>query len=255
MEMIQNIDEIKHSQMRAEIIIKDKTLSKYPNHVRLVQTQYSLLQEFLANYYRYGNIKHKDSNQFIVCFSLMNSMIKKEKICLELIQRGYYQESAELIRHIMQSCFHLLYMAKHKDSWREWMNQQGYEDDKLVNNTPTNPHTIFSSKFENFLKALGKERYYRLYQKLCSWSHPGIEDMRASIELKPGNSQKYFYTQQFNEEHCEFQMNLLYGFINVSFWEGFKELFIIALPIPDALEKYKKIQEGAMAVFSRFYLP
>lgn len=130
--MKRSISEIKKHQDETHEHIRSFTYKYFKTHIDYCNQQYNLFQEFLTNYYEYGIVHHKDPNQFIPCFSLLSDMLRKEKICLFLIENGYYDETAELVRHMMQSCFTIIYIANNKDGWKEWFLYQKYEQDKLV---------------------------------------------------------------------------------------------------------------------------
>ena len=228
------------------------TKEKYSTQIKYLHMQYNLLFEFLSNYYEYGNIKHDDTNQFILCYSLFSEMVRKQKIALQLILRGDYSEAAELARHMMQSCYQIKYITRNKDSWKDWFKQQSYEQDKLTEKELRNPNTIFSD-FKRLLTQLNELDYYVTYQKLCSWSHPSIESMRSNLELSEEDMHKYFFTNRFSEDKAEALINLLFGFINTANWEGFKDTFRIREPVPKVLEEYKKLHEEAKFVFDKFY--
>ncbi|MBD3203818.1 hypothetical protein GF327_05960 [Candidatus Woesearchaeota archaeon] len=84
MDKKQSIDEIKEIQIRKEQEVHKKTIVAFSKHIQYLENQYDLIQEFLRNYYLYGNIKHDESNQFLTCHSLINNIIHKGKICKEL---------------------------------------------------------------------------------------------------------------------------------------------------------------------------
>jgi len=251
--MIRNIKEIHEAQNKTEKDIASLTINKFGRHIELLNAQCNALSEFLANYYDYGNTKHDDSNQFILCFSLLSDSLRKERVCIDLILRGYYNEVAELARHIMQSSFQIIYISKNKESWKEWFKQQDYEEKKLTQSV-TNPRTIFFN-FWNFLTILNEQDYYKCFQKLSSWSHPSIESMRSVLELKPEPEQvhKYFITTRYDEMRAEFLLNIIYGFIDRCVWDGFKDLFVLVDTIPYNLQFYKKIQDDAARTFDIFY--
>ncbi|PIZ50614.1 hypothetical protein COY27_06415 [Candidatus Woesearchaeota archaeon CG_4_10_14_0_2_um_filter_33_13] len=250
--MKQTIEEIKFGIEREYERISSITKEKYNLHIKLLNSQYNLLFEFLANYYEYGNMKHQDSNQFILCYSLFSEMVRKQKITIQLILCGDYSEAAELVRHSMQSCYQIIYLSKNGGSWKKWFEQQNYEQDKLTNKEIKNPNTIFSN-FKKLLDELNKSQYYLTYQKLCSWSHPSIESLRSNLELSKEQMHKYFFTNRFSEDKAEGLLNLLFGLINEANWIGFKEVFVIKEPIPEVLLKYKELQKEANNVFDKFY--
>lgn len=251
--MIRKIEEIQKEQKRVISKISDLTLNGFKSHLDYLKIQYETLFEMLANYYGYGNLNHNDSNQFILCFSLLSDSLRKQKLCVELILEGYYSEAAELTRHIMQSSFTIIYLSKNKDSWKDWFNQQQYEEDKLTKEV-RNPRTIFSSgRFKELSESINQIKYYRFFQKLSAWSHPSIESMRSVLDLNP-EAHRYFFTNRYNKEKAELLLNVLYGFINTSIWEGFKDIFFIVNEIPDPLKKYKETQDKAIIIFDKFYL-
>ena len=57
------------------------TKEKYASHIKLLNRQYNLLFEFLANYYEYGNLKHENSNSFILSYSLFSVPDRMMDIC------------------------------------------------------------------------------------------------------------------------------------------------------------------------------
>jgi hypothetical protein len=256
-------------------------------------------------------------------------MLRKQRICVNLILDGYYDEAAELIRHIMQSSFMIIYLSKNKNSWKEWFIQQKYEEKKLkyevykitkekklylfsskkdesslnkelvargllpsfsqidvkkimdmeegeiielsyneesyfveIKNSnlntyenigikPKNPNTIFNN-FKDLSNTVNHSENYITFQKLCSWSHPSIETMRSSMELTE-QVQKHYFTRRYNGEKAEYSLNWIYGFINIAFWEGFKDIFFVDGKIPDTLQKYHDIQEETDKIFDKFY--
>jgi len=250
--MKRKIEDIKFEIEREYDKISAITKEKYSSHIKLLNRQYNLLFEFLANYYEYRNMKQEDSNQFILCYSMFSEMVRKQQITIQLILRGDYSEASELVRHIMQSFYQILYLAKFKDSWKEWFKQQDYEQEKLIDNNIKNPHTIFSN-FKQLLHELNESQYYPTYQKLCSWSHPSIESMRSNLQLSKEEIHKYFFTNRFSEDKAEGLLNLLFGFINEANWQGFKETFAIVEPIPEVLLEYKELHEEAKHIFDKYY--
>ncbi|MBN2422967.1 hypothetical protein JXB41_07105 [Candidatus Woesearchaeota archaeon] len=307
MDKKQSIKEIKKIQRKLEKEISTKTINEFSKHLKYIDLQYDILQEILRNYYLYGNIKHDEPNQFLTCFALLNNMIHKEKICKKLILRGHYSESAALVRHIMESAFHIIYLAKFPDTYNEWWLQQKYYDNRILkkfkveihrlssnnfnymfrilkNNISQetkkylldskktifwlaesddggyiftedvpNPNTEFSS-FYRIAKKLNLEMYKRLYQRMCSWAHPGIETVRSNFDLQPNGLQKYHFTPRYNPKQAEFQSNIIFGFINEAVWQGLANIIIVIEPIPKLLSKYDSMQEKARTIFHRFYL-
>lgn len=250
--MKRNIEHIKFEIEKEYDKISSITKEKYSSHIKLLNRQYNLLFEFLVNFYEYENMKPQENNQFILCYSLFSEMIRKQKIAVQLTLRGDYSEAGELVRHIMQSFYQIMYLAKIKDSWKEWFKQQDYEQEKLINANIKNPKTIFSN-FKELLDNLGESEYNQIYKKLCSWSHPSIESMRSNLELSKEEAHKHFFTNRFSEDRAEGLLNLLFGFINEANWRGFKETFVIIEPVPETLLKYEELHEEARLIFDKFY--
>ena len=252
--MYRKIEVIKKDIKNANTDIFKQSQNKFSKQICFLDKQYDLLFEFLANIeYEIENLVIHNNNQFIISHSLFSEMLRKQRLALELILSGDYPEAAEIVRHIMQSCFHIVHLSKNKKSHIEWFKQQSYEEDKLKKSVQ-NPKTIFSN-FNDLLRCLNKANYYPVYRKLCSWSHPSIESLRSNFELSKEPKQIYFFANRFNEEHCEELLNLTFGFINLSHWEGFKDIFSFKNEIPDVLQKYKDIQEEAPVLFKIFYKP
>ena len=246
-----NLLEIKKVQRETERKIKILTKGDFGSQLYYIEKQNNLLFEFLANFYSSKNLYPVNHEQFILCLALLDDMLRKQKICRNLVSKGFYDEAAELVRHMLQSCFTIIYLKQNKDSWRDWFMQQGYEEDKLTKSVKT-PHTIFS-KFKDLLKLINEKHYYLIFQKLCSWSHPSIEVMRSSMQLSSENGNRYYFTRRYNKEKTEFLLNMLYGLINIAFWDGFKDVFIINSEIPHILVSYKNMQNKATLKFNIFY--
>lgn len=308
---MRSISEIKKAQIVNAKEISNKTKSDFKSHLYYLEKQYDLLSEIIANYYDYhkaGNLKHDNSNQFILCYSLLAEILRKQKIATKLILKGCYDEAAELIRHIMQSSATIMYLSKNEDSWVDWFDQQKYEEDKLINPTmipysllsaslfekmfvrfqtglqrnkikikidnnnwsdlmipivtykngesevasTKNPRTVFSN-FKSLLEKLNMEDYYKTFQKLCAWSHPSIESMRSNLQLTYGGNQLYHFASRYNDEKVEFLLNVLFGFVNVAIWEGFKDVFYVIETVPKSLQQYKRMQSKISKIFNRFY--
>jgi len=249
---MKTIREIKQAQRIETQRIRDHTTTKYRKHIYYLNKQYDLLFELLANYYEYRNLKHSNSDQFIVCYSLFSEMLRKQRLSVKLIINGHYDEAAELVRHIMQSSFQIIYLANNEDSWKDWFKQQNYEQDKLIKSGLKNPNTIFSS-FRNLLRELDEDECYKTFQKLSSWSHPSIESMRSNLELTKEQINKYFFTPRFNDDKADGLLNLLFGFVNEANWKGFKEVFVVINNSPEILKKYVQMQKKTGIIFDKFY--
>lgn len=305
--MIRNISQIKKEQRLSKNIIQTKTKHKFKSHFYYLEKQYEYLFEFLVNYHQYRNIKHENSNQFILCFSLLSEILRKQKISIKLILNGNYEEAAEISRHIMQSAASIIIISQNQELWMHWFEQQKFEGDKLAEKTnipfnllslnlfstliassliyfiknnikidskkiievpiahynnkqyniayTKNPRTIFANgKFRELLETIQKDRYYKLFQLLSSWTHPSIESLRSNLEFTPERIMKHHFIPRYNEERAEFILNVIYGLINDTIWQGFNDLFFIEGDVPLVLKKYEKIQDSAMKIFNRFYL-
>ena len=249
--MIRTISDIKKAQASTNREISKTTTRKFKRHIYYLNKQYDLLSEFLTNFFEYGNMVYDDSTEFTLCFSLLNESLRKQKIATKLVTNGHYDEAAELIRHIMQTCFSIIHLSKNKDSWKDWEIQQKYEEEKLVKDVK-NPGKIFNN-FRDLLKSIGEENQYKTFQKLSSWSHPSIESIRSNFELSKEPAQKFYSTQRYNEEKAEYFLSVLYCFINRGFWEGFKDLFRIEGDRPKPAKQYKRMQEKVTKVFDKIY--
>jgi len=304
--VIRTISEIRKEQRQTTKQLVQYTRTRYKRQVHYLKKQYDLLYELLVNYFEYGTLYCKNSDQFILCYALFAEMLKKQRMSTDLILSGYYDEAAELARHMMQSLYHLIYLVKYSVSWKDWQEQQKYEQDKLASKFivplhvvsqdyfnkfvslvlrnwekatfflnrrvkeitiaeynkglfdiayTKNPRTIFASRgFKELLICINEEAQYRVYQKLCSWSHPSIEVMRSSLELGYEGIQKHYFVPRFDENKCEGLLSLLYGFVNEAFWKGFKDLIERTDEVPAVMKKYKLIQKRATLVFDKFYV-
>ena len=208
--------------------------------------------EFLTNAHLYENIKVNDEDQFSICkFLLLDSLRKQQRIS-GLVHDGNYDEAANLLRHVMESTFHVRYLAKNPSSWRQWINQQDYAQKKIIGKAQ-DPGTVFG-EFSRLLSELKQSTSYPLFRKLCSWSHPGIEVIRSAANLHPSHYTHY-YVPRYNKERAEELLNLLYMFINDAMWDGLKHTFAATRPLPKNLERYREIQQDATHVFDLVYEP
>ncbi len=257
------IEAIKYAIKEAENANVAKTETEFEKHLQIIQKQNDLLQDFLVNYYIHHNdliVKHDDSNTFIVCFSLLSDSLKKQRIALELIKKGYYTDAGALIRQMMENAYHIIYISKTKDSWKDWFAYQNYEEEKMVHPEKIErgeikkPETIFSS-FQAILDKLKKQEYYRTFRLACKWAHPSTEILKSNLQLTPEQKNYYHFAPRYLVQHADYMINMLFGFINISFWDGFKEIFEVDIKkLPTVLQEYHNLQsEDTHKTFDKFY--
>ena len=249
--MIRGIEEICKIQEDTENGIIKETHEKFLDHLRLLQEQFLDMTEFLVNYFEYGNLKQDDNNLLILCVGILSDSIRKQRICVQLTTRGYYDEAANLSRHIMESSFTLIYLSKNKNSLADYLKQQQYERDKLIRGMK-NPGTVFDN-FKRLLEELDKGAYYTFYRTICRWSHTSTETLRSTFEFDDNGNNNYYFTRRLNQEMSELLFNVLFGFINEAFWDGFVKIFSIEGDVPKPLKHYKEVNEKASVIFNKFY--
>ncbi len=251
---LKDIHFILNAQQEMEESISADTNKNFSNHLKLLRLQHDLLFDFLVNYYEYGTLKNENPSQFFVCYALFSDCLRKQKIATKLIITGYYDEAAELIRHVMQTSFTIRYLAENKQSWPIWLQQQKANDDRVLDESIENPRTIFY-KFRELLRGCNSEDNYPLFRKLSGMSHPSGESIRSSFELSNEEASKHYFTRRYNAEKAEYLLSYLYSFVNEAFWRGINKLVLIEGGVPRPLHLYKECQKFVQPTFDKVYNP
>ncbi len=247
-----NIKNIRQDISKNETDNIEKTKKIFFKHIDLIEKQHDYLLDFLVNF-SHENLRISiDQNAYLIIFSLFVDMIKKERICLELIQKGYYSEAGSLLRTVFDHFSHILYLSKYPADWEKWIQYSNYQMDKVEGKNTQNPKTPFGNT-EQLLNSISKKDYYRLYRKLSGYIHTSSDVLHGNFTPLPPFGQTYYYAPRFIEEKSEFLLNILFGFINESIWLGLNKTMEFS-KVPESLEKYKETQEDAKNCFDKFYL-
>lgn len=247
-----NIENIRQDIAKNEIDNIEKTKKRFSKHIDLIEKQHDYLIDFLVNFSSYNPKIIIDQNTYIIIFSLLVDMIKKERVCIELIQKGYYSEAGSLLRTIFDHFSHILYLSEHPEDWGKWIQRANYEIDKTEGKNTQRPKTPFGNT-EQLLNSISKKDYYSLYRKLSGYIHTSSDVLHGNFTPLPPFGQTYYYAPRFIEDKSEFLLNILFGFINESIWLGLNKTMEF-LNVPESLEKYKETQEDAKNCFDKFYL-
>lgn len=247
-----NIENIRQDIDKNERDNIEKTKKRFSKHIDLIERQHDYLIDFLINFSSYNPKIIIDQNAYLIIFSLFSDMIKKERICIELIQKGYYSEAGSLLRTIFDHFSHILYLSEHPEDWEKWIQHANHEIDKIEGKNTQKPKTPFGNT-ERLLNSISKSDYYRLYRKLSGYIHTSSDVLHGNFTPLQPFGQIYHYAPRFIEDKSEFLLNILFGFINESIWLGLNKTMEF-LKVPDSLEKYKETQEDAKNCFDKFYL-
>ncbi|MFZ3077052.1 MAG: DUF5677 domain-containing protein [Candidatus Aenigmatarchaeota archaeon] len=248
-----NIENIRQDIAKSERDNIEKTKKRFSKHIGLIEKQHECLLEFLVNF-SYENLKITiNQNAYLIIFSLFADMIKKERLCIELIQKGYYSEAGSLLRTIFDHYSHILYLSKYPADWEKWIQYNNYQMDKVEGKNPQKPNNVFLKPTDQFLDLIGKKDYYRLYRKLSGYIHTSSDVLHGNFTPLPPSGQIYHYAPRFIEDKSEFLLNILFGFINESIWLGLNKTMEFS-KVPESLEKYKETQEDVAKCFDKFYL-
>ncbi len=102
------VDDIKNAESQISREIKNK----FPKHLEFVTKQHDYLLDFLVNFGEVTLNIRIDSNAFLIIFASFADCVRRERICMELLLKGYYEEVGSIVRTIFQNCSHIIYLSK-----------------------------------------------------------------------------------------------------------------------------------------------
>ena len=243
---MRDISDITKSRKETQNEILAVTTSTFPDHIFYLKIQNDTLTEFLANLDKFDNLKIDDSNQFVVCFGLLNDMLRKQAISVDLIKKGYYDEAALMARHIMEASLRLIYLAKNQNSWEDWFKYQRYEEYKMSKGMGIPFYLMSSNYYASLLTKINLNQELFSYEKLpdnpswCRWIES--RDRVNYLLMQPIKRPRSVFSQKFKD--------FLALFGKAQYYIVYQKLCLWSHPSIETLRSSLELNRGP---FSRYH--